>query len=217
MTYNDLLESVPNWMYAQNRSLAVQMPDIVVKAQRKLFNIIDHDFFRTKITGLTIPLSGTLDLIDQQPPIMEIRAIRLKHRKDDEWTPLFRRDHEAMSMLYAESRPGRPRYYAEGSGPLELQVFPTPDRAYPIEVTCNQECPLLSPTTQQNLLTDRAEQALTFATLRFAAVYMKNDADVQRYDAELMQAVGELNAGYGRRTRDDTAERPRDTKNATGS
>lgn len=217
MAYAELVESVPNWMYAQNRGLAAQMPDIVEKAHRKLFNIIDHDFFRTKITGLVIPLTGTLDLINQQPPIMEIRAIRLKYRKDDEWTPLFRRDMETMSMLYAQNRPGRPRYYSEATGPLELQVFPAPDREYTIEVTCNQECPILSPTVGQNLLTDRAPQALTFATLRFAAVYMKNDADVQRYDAELAQAVSELNAAYGRRTRDDAAERPRDTKNATGS
>ena len=217
MTYDELVASVPNWMYAQNRGLAGQMQDIVLKAHRKLFQIIDHDFFRTKITGLVIPTTGALDLASQQPPIMEVRAVRLKHRKDDEWTPLFRRDIEAMSMLYSQNRPGRPRYYAEAEGPLQLQVFPTPDREYTIEVSCNQECPILSPAVEQNLLTDRAPQALMFATLRFAALYMKNDADVQRYDTELLQAVAELNAGYGRRTRDDTAERPRDTKNATGS
>jgi hypothetical protein len=217
MTYAELVASVPDWMYAKNRSLADKMPEIVSVAQDELFDIIAHDFFRTKIVGLTIPTSGTLDLSVQQPPVMEIRAIRLKYRKDDEWTPLFRRDLEALSMLYARNVPGRPRYYAEAAGPLMLQVYPTPDQAYTIEVTCNQECPKIGPTVAQNLLTDRAERALKFAILRFAAIYMKDAASEASYTKEMTSAVNALNAAYGRRLRDDTAERPRDTTNATGS
>lgn len=217
MDYNELADSIPNWMYAQNRDLAASLPDIVDQAHRQLFNTIDHEFFRTKITALTIPTSGTLDLSTQQPPIMEIRAIRLKYRKDDEWTPLFRRDLEGLSMLYARNAPGRPRYYAEDEGPLRLQVFPTPNMEYLIEVTCNQECPIMSPAAPNNLLGDHAPRALKFTTLRLAAMFMRDTDWEAKYAAEAQAAINELNASMGRRRRDDTAERPRDTTNATGS
>lgn len=217
MTYDDLVARVPAWMYAQNRDLTTAMPLIIEQAHRQLFNIINHEFFRTKIVGLVLPTTGELDLNTQQPPVMEIRAIRLKYRKDDEWTPLFRKDLEALSMLYARNVPGRPRYYAEDEGPLKIQVFPTPDMPYEIEITCNQECPIITEELQQNLLTDRAALALEFATLRYAAIYMKDAAGAASYATEMTSAVNELNAAYGRRLRDDTGERPRDTTNATGA
>jgi hypothetical protein len=217
MNYSDLIALVPTWMYAQNRDLTTEMPKIVDQAHRQLFNIVNHDFFRTKITGLILPTTGALDLMTQQPPVMEIRGVRLKYRKDDEWTPLMRRDLEMLSMLYAKNVPGRPRYYAESDGPLQLQVYPTPDVPYDVEVTCNQECPVIGPTLAQNLFTDRAARALEFATLKFAAIFMKDSAAIKLYESEMMAAVNELNAAYARHLRDDTAERPRDTTNTTGA
>lgn len=217
MDYDTLIDRVPTWMYAQNRDLVARMEEIVDQAHRQLFNIIVHEFFKTKITGLTIPITGELDLSGEDPAIMEIRGINVKYRKDDEWTPLFRRDYETLSMLYARNRPNRPRYYAESSGPLILQVYPTPNMVYDIEVTANQECPVMSPTVQNNILGDRAERALEKATMRQAALFMKDEAATATYEAEMTAAVNEINAAYARHLRDDAQERPRDTTNATGS
>lgn len=217
MTYAELVAEVPEWMYAQNRDLVAAMPEIVRDAHLQLFEIINHNFFRTRLTGITIPVTGELDLSAEDPAVMEIRAIRLRYRTDTEWVPIFRRDLEMLSTLYARNIPARPRYYAEADGPLILQMFPTPSAAIEAEITCNQRCPILSPTTATNLLSTRADRALKAATIRQAALYMQDAEMIQTWDAEMTAAVNEINAAYGRRERDDTGERPRDTTNASGS
>lgn len=217
MNYATLLANTPTWMFARNKDLPANMERIVAQAHEKLFSIIAHEFFRTRITGLTTGTDGAIDLSTQTPKVMEVRAIRLKHRQDTEWVPIARRDLEMLGNLYARNRPGRPRFYAELDGPLQLQLYPTPNMAYEVEVTCNRECPVLSPSVETNLLGDRAPLALEAAVYRQAAIFLRDDEATAIYDGEMTKAVNEVNAAYGRRLRDDTAERPRDTTNATGS
>lgn len=217
MDYTELVRRTPAWLYAQNRDIVAEMPVIIAQAHEQLFNIIDHDFFRTKIDGITLTLDGILDLDTLIPDLMEVRAIRLQYRRTGEWTQLYRRDLEMLTALYSTNRPGRPRYYAEYAGPLVVQVFPQPAADYTVEVTCNVRCPVLSPTTPTNLLGDKAERALEKATFRQAALYMKDTAAAQTYEAEMTGAVAELNAAYGRRRRDDTGTRPVETANRAGT
>jgi hypothetical protein len=219
ITYDELIRRAPEWLYAQNRSLVDEMPAIVSQAHEQLINVIDHDLFRTVITGKTLDNTnlGTIDLSAESPRVLEIRGVRLRYRQsDDGWTPLLRRDLETMSMLYARNRPSRPLYYAEYSGPLVIKVFPAPRDVYDLEITANVEPPVLSPTQQTNIMSEWASRAVEKATFRQAAIFMKDWESAQAYEKEMMGAVTEANAQIQRRRRDDTGARPVETANVSG-
>jgi hypothetical protein len=105
ITYDELIRRAPEWLYAQNRSLVDEMPAIVSQAHEQLINVIDHDLFRTVITGKTLDNTnlGTIDLSAESPRVLEIRGVRLRYRQsDDGWTPLLRRDLDNVDALRAQ-------------------------------------------------------------------------------------------------------------------
>lgn len=219
ITYDELIRRTPEWLYSRNRSLVDEMESIVKQAHEQLINVLDHDLFRTIITGkvLNPATFGVLDLSAEDPRVLEIRGVRVQYRQgDDDWTPLRRRDLETMSMLYARNRPTRPLYYAEYSGPLVIKTFPAPREAYALEITANVEPPVLSPATQTNIMSEWAPRAVEKATFRQAALFMKDWQMADAYKAEMVEAVTEANAQVQRRRRDDTGSRPVETTNVSG-
>lgn len=219
ITYDELIRRTPEWMYATNRALVDEMETIVSQAHEQLINVMDHDLFRTVITGkvLTAASGGVLDLTAENPRVLEVRGFRVKWRDGiDDWTPIMRRELEMLSTLYARNRPRRPLYYAEYSNSLNLKAFPAPDRDYELEITANVEPEILSAAVQTNVIAEQASRALEKATFRQAALFMKSWDDAQAYEKEMMGAVTEINAQISRRRRDETEQRPKETVNSMG-
>jgi len=217
VSYDELLRAVPIWMYAQNKSLVDEMPNIIRQAQEQLMLLLDHDLFQTIITGKTVSdLTPVIDLTANSPRIMEIRAVRLDYRREGTFTPLFRRNLEYLTMLYADAKPGRPLYWAEYGDINKVKVFPLPRESYTLEITANVQPLPLAPGTQTNKITTEFPRAMEKATLRQACLFMKNEKDAATYEKEMNGAVDEANAALGRRRRDDTGQRPIDPANAKG-
>lgn len=218
-TYDELIRRGPLWTYANNRDLVAEMDVIVAQAHEQIISILDHDLFRTLITGKTLLKSshGVLDLSAETPRVLEIRAIRMRYRAgEDDWAPLMRRDLETMSMLYARNRPRQPLYYAEYSGPLVVKAFPAPDRDYDLQVTANVAPPVLGPSQQTNIISTQFPRVMEKATFRQAEIFMKNWEGAQAYEKEMIDAINEANAQIQRRKRDTTETRPIDTANVQG-
>ena len=218
LTYNELISQAPTWLYAENRSLVDNMPDVVVKAERQLVLVIDHDLFRTTLPGDTL-LAGdsAVDLSANEPLIMEVRGFRVRWRDgDDHWTPIMYREAEYLAMLYSNQRQGRPKYYTQDGGFLKFQVYPTPERDYDIEITANVTPPALGASVQENVLTKQFPRAVEMAVYRQAATFMKDAAAEAKYDSEMMAAIPEANMQSARRRRDEAGTRPRETVNASG-
>jgi hypothetical protein len=220
LTYDNLLNETPLWLYAGNRALVDNMPDVILKAERQLVLVIDHDLFRTTLPITTLPAGvSVVDLSDHDPLVMEVRGFRVRWRDgDDQWTPILPREAEYLTMLYSTQRPGRPKYYTQDGGFLQLQTFPTPDRDYDVEITANLYPPALggSPVVEENVLTKQFPRAFEMAVYRQAAIFMKDDAASARYDSEMMAAIPEANTQSARRRRDETGQRPHETANASG-
>ena len=225
ITYTELVRRVPLWLYADNTSLVDEMPNIITEAEDELILRLDHDLFQTALTGFTVGAdpydpNGTADLIDlsaEDPAIFEVRAIRLKLREQaHNWWPIHRRDIEMLSTLYANNSPGQPRFYATYPALLQYRVFPYPRTAYDVEITANVQPARLSNTVDTNVLTDQFPRAMEKATLRQAALFMKDSGAAATYEGEMMQSVNEANMQVSRRRRDETGVRPVETANATG-
>ena len=219
ITYDELIRRTPKWLYADNTELVTEMPAIITQAHEQLLNVMDHDLFRTIIMGKTLTAAsvGVLDLSNEDPRVLEIRAVRVQYQgADDSWTPLQRRDLETLTMLYARNRPRRPLYYSEYTSPLVIKAFPAPSVDMPLEISANVEPPVLSPTQATNIISEQFSRALEKATFRQACLFQKNWEDAQMYEKEMMGAVTEANAAIQRRRRDETETRPMEAANVQG-
>jgi hypothetical protein len=217
VSYNELLRSVPVFLYAQNKTLVAEMPSIIRQAQEELMLRLDHDLFQTVLTVPDVTADSPLiDLSGKEPKVMEVRAIRLDYRREGSFTPLERRDLEFLTMLYADVAPGRPRFWAEYGDINIIKLFPAPRESYSLEITANIRPTLLGPAVQHNVITTQFPRAMEQGTLYRACVFMKNMVDAELYKAEMEASIQEANAALGRRRRDATASRPRDPANATG-
>lgn len=218
-TYDEIVRRTPDWMYAQNRSLVAEMPTIIAQAHEQLVNLLDHDLFRTVITGKKLEASnnGIIDLSAETPRVFEVRALRIKYREGDSFTPIQRRDLEMLTMLYARNAPKRPLYYAEYSGPLVLKVFPAPREDYDLEITANVEPPVLTSENQSNIITREAFRAMERATFRQAALYMRDWQAAAEFEKEMGTALTEVNAQISRRRRDETGQRQIEATNVQGA
>lgn len=223
VTYDFLIENVPIILMATNRSLVEDMPNIIALAEEELLQRIDHDLFRTLITGVFMGSGATppppdydqVDLSDQDPRILEVRSINLRYRTEG-WTPMLRRNIDTMRMLYPTGQRSRPRYYAEYKSILNYQFFPPPGQEYELEIAANVQYEPLSPTNQTNVVTEQFPRTIEMATVYQAALYMKNPQDVETYKREMEEAINEANLQIARRRRDETGTRPIETTNAVG-
>jgi hypothetical protein len=214
-TYDSLVTNTPIWLYAQNKDIVAQMPDLIADAEDQIFELIDHDLFQETLTGKTI-LQGQPDLDLTSDLIQEIRAIRISYRGAYSFTPVERRDLEFLTMLYTRNIPDRPRYYGQYGSFDQVRLFPIPRQDYDIEITVNKAPPRLSPSVQTNILIAKYPRVYEKASLKQGAIYMKNPADAATYDTEMVNAIMEANMAIGRHRRDETGTRPLETANSKG-
>lgn len=220
MTYDEIIAFAPLALYAQNRDLTAEMPQLVKQAQDYVVSRLDHDAFATTtLPDTTISAEGMLDTSPITSRLLELRSLSWEFAPD-RFQPLLPRAYEIMLMLYSDRPRGRPRYYAQADGfdPLPLiRVFPAPGRVLTARARGNIAPESLAPGVQENLLSRNFPQLLQYATAREAAVFMADPAMQQRWEDELTDALVAANAQVGRRTRDEAAQRPVDTRNARGS
>lgn len=86
---------------------------------------------------------------------------------------------------------GQPRYFSVMGS--ELELAPTPDAAYTIEMVYRKNIPALS-SNSTNWLLDLAPDLYLYGALLEAAPYTKNDARIQVWAAGLSAALDALNA-----------------------
>lgn len=99
-----------------------------------------------------------------------------------------------------------PRFYADYDYNHWL-IAPTPDAAYPYEVTYHQIPALLDDTNQTNWWTEYAPNALLYASLLEATPFLKDDQRIQTWEGFYNRAIAALNGEDQRQIIDRTIVR----------
>lgn len=94
------------------------------------------------------------------------------------------------------NQPGRPTYYAHTAGGLEL--FPTPDGEYTVELLYYGKIPALSALTPTNWLLTAAPDVYLYGALIQSAPYLKDDARAAVWAGMYQNAVTNENAASNR-------------------
>lgn len=96
-----------------------------------------------------------------------------------------------------------PRFYADYDYNHWL-IAPTPDAAYPYEVTYHQIPALLDDANQTNWWTEYAPNALLYASLLEATPFLKDDARIATWEGFYNRAIAALNGEDQRQIIDRT-------------
>ena len=110
-------------------------------------------------------------------------------------TPIFPRAYEYCRMYWPdEDVTGVPRFYADYNY-FNWLIAPTPDLAYPLEISYYELPALLDATNQTNWSTDYAPNALLHGALIQSSGFLKNDERIpvwqSTYDRDLAMLNGE--------------------------
>lgn len=86
---------------------------------------------------------------------------------------------------------GRPTHYAHVGETIE--IFPTPDDVYDIELLYYEKLPVLSDSNTTNWLLEVAPEAYLYGALMQAAPYLQDDARIQVWGSLYAGAVSAIN------------------------
>lgn len=170
-TYTTLKQAIQDFVEYDETSFVANLDNFIKQAEERLLYAIDLDVFRKNSTGTMGIGSKYLALpVDYRAPF----ALKVSHSGTDSFVML--KDVEWVVDHALGGATGRPKYYA----PYDVDNFilsPTPDVAYTAELAYFYR-PESIVTATTTWLGDNAEQALLYACLVEAYIYMKGEKDV---------------------------------------
>jgi hypothetical protein len=105
---------------------------------------------------------------------------------------LLSRDEIQDRRLRGANVSGKPVYYAHVAG--ELELYPTPDATYNIELLYIQKVDALSDSNTSNWLLVQAPDLYLYAVLLETAIYLRDDERIAAYAGMYQSKLAALNA-----------------------
>lgn len=194
MTYNGLLTDLRAYLERGNLTdptVYDQLPTLVNLAERRLAREL-------KIQGTVTVVSSTF--VQGEPRVAkpnrwrETVSMRVGTGSDNNTlSEIYPRAYEYIRMYWPDqTNEDVPRFYADYDFDYWI-IAPTPDDAYPYEVLYYELPPLLDETTQTNWYTEKAPDALLYASLLEATPFLKDDARIKTWEGFLNRAISVLN------------------------
>lgn len=100
---------------------------------------------------------------------------------------------------------GTPKYYAHFDS-TQLMIVPTPASANTVEVLYVERPTTLSASNQSNYFATHLDDALLYATMAEASLFMKNPAMLQMWEAQYQRAIDSIRNAARRNRKDDNRE-----------
>lgn len=181
--YDSLQASVANWLHRSD--LAPMIPDFITMAEAHLSCDLDA---RSMEARTTIAVTAGNAYVTLPPDMLEMRRLVVQ---TDPVRVLKYATPDQLSTDYAVSMSGAPAVFAViGS---QIQLAPTPDSDYTLEITYQQRIPALSSSNTVNWLVTSFPNAYLYGALCAAQPYLVNDARLPTFQALYKEAVNGIN------------------------
>jgi len=181
-TYTDLKTSVASWLNRDD--LTSVIPDFISLAEAG----INRDLRHYKMIERA---DATLDSRYVQMPTDWMETVRFSITSGDTYRlELVSRDDMLEYRQKTANASGRPRFYANIGDTIE--VFPTPDADYTMQLQYYAKTPALSDSNASNWLLLDAPDVYLYGTLIQSAPYLQDDARTQTWAALYAAALQSL-------------------------
>lgn len=181
-TYTDLKTSIASWLNRDD--LTSVIPDFISLAEAG----INRDLRHYKMIERA---DATLDSRYVQLPADWMETVRFSITSGDTYRlELVSRDDMLEYREKTADTSGRPRFYANIGDTIE--VFPTPDADYTMQLQYYAKTPALSDSNASNWLLLDAPDVYLYGTLIQSAPYLQDDARTQTWAALYAAALQSL-------------------------
>ena len=211
MNYSELLTNVRNYTEVDSNVLSNSVINVfLTNIENQIDRLLDSDAQRRYATTTCTANNAFLDVSGPEGGFRFARALQLvKSNGDRVW--LEQRDGTFMDE-YAVQRStstdtGQPKYWSNWDA-VTLQLAPTPDQVYTIEMWYNETPERLGDgtgnTSTTTFISNNAPEVLLYGTLSEAFSYLKNAQDMQLYTQKFQTALQAFaNEQMGRKRRDE--------------
>tara|TARA_R110001632_G_scaffold146177_1_gene263109 strand:- start:4 stop:624 length:621 start_codon:yes stop_codon:yes gene_type:complete len=177
-TYAELQTSIANWLNRDD--LTAVIPDFISLAEAGINRDLRHYRMINRV-------DATLDSRYVQMPTDWMETVRFSITSGNTYKiELVSRDDMLEYRQNTADVSGRPRFYANIGDTIE--VFPTPDAEYQMQLQYYAKTPALSNTNTANWLLTAAPDIYLYGALVQSAPYLNDDARIQTW-ASLYQSV----------------------------
>jgi hypothetical protein len=181
-TYTELKTSIASWLNRDD--LTSVIPDFISLAEAG----INRDLRHYKMIERA---DATLDSRYVQMPADWMETVRFSITSGDTYRlELVSRDDMLEYRQKTANASGRPRFYANIGDTIE--VFPTPDADYTMQLQYYAKTPALSDSNASNWLLLDAPDVYLYGTLIQSAPYLQDDARTQTWAALYAAALQSL-------------------------
>lgn len=196
MTFTSLLQDMRNYLErgdsaATDARVFEQLPRLINLAERRIARELKVQGFSNVVVSDMVPGQSVYAKPDRWRDTISINVgtgVGNQTRKQ-----IFTRSYEYLRQFWPnEALTGEPALYSD-YGYDHWLIAPTPDIAYPYEVSYYELPPLLDETLQTNWLTEYAPQLLLYGALLEASSFLKNDERIPVWQSMYDRAAATLN------------------------
>ena len=188
MSYDKLLELVPQYTERKDAAFIAQIPSFIASAEFRL---------ATEVKGLGLLRVVTSKMSANNPLVKKPRNWRQTKSFQLQQTlaprPFLRpRKFEYCQLYNVEAAAGYPEFYSDANY-THFCVAPIPSGSWTYQLSFYEKPEPLSSTNQSNWTTENAPQLILYATLLEAQPFLKNSAMLSIWQgqyAELAAAIG---------------------------
>lgn len=182
-TYAELKTAIAEWLNRDD--LTSTIPDFITLAEESMALNMRHWRMENRATA-------TLDSQYEALPARFVAPIRLSLTGGN--TYALEQVSQAQLMdrrSQASNVSGRPQYYALTQG--EIEVFPTPDADYTLELVYYEKAEALSDSNTTNWILDNYPSVYLYGSLMHTAPFLKDDPRLQVWASLYQQGVASVN------------------------
>lgn len=191
-TYSGLVSAVTEYLARDNdATLIARIPDFIALTEAKLNRVLRCNQMEKRSTATVNTLSAEPEFISLPGDFQTMRRVRLSGVTGKPRL-LFLSGTQADEMRYGRSNvAGQPVYFTVFGN--EMELIPTPDGAYTIEMVYRGYIPALTSTNTTNWLLTLAPDVYLYGCLMESAPYIKEDERLQVWGAGYTTAIDALN------------------------
>lgn len=197
LTYTGLAAALPSYCERNDTAFAEQIPLFINLAENRLAGDLKQQGFQTVVVGV-FDSAATM-----QKPAFWRETISFSYTDADGVKhPIFLRNYEYLRAINPDiTAEGPPEFYADYNFNNFL-LSPIPDNAYDFELVYYARLTPLSEDNETNWLTLNAPQALLYAAIWEAQLWLKNTDKAAFWEAQYNGAKAPFMAETGERLGD---------------
>ena len=190
-TYATLQSAVTEWLARdQDTTLIARIPTFIQLAEAKFNRELFVRQMESRATALVDTTSDEPEFISLPSDFQSMRRVRLSSVTGKPCLS-FKSGTQMDEYRYTTSDvTGQPRYFTIFG--TEMELAPTPDDAYTLEMIYRQNIPPLA-TNDPNWLLSLAPDLYLYGALLESAPYIKEDGRIQTWSVGMASALSALN------------------------